>query len=168
MSQILLPPLLYRKDWVAQFDEMRTSPVEFIGTTISRLLDGRLATTARRPTRSTSRARSGDTTANHVKCQQHSLLPGRRSGRPPGRRWAQPVERMLCVQQWQPRRRVVVALPGSGNRGGRYRRRHLGQEQFWEYTRAINSCQRRARRATTIESYSGPRVAIGGGVDMLP
>ena len=25
-----------------------------------------------------------------------------------------------------------------------------------------------ARRATTVESYSDPRVAIGGGVDMLP
>ena len=39
---------------------------------------------------------------------------------------------MLCVQQWQPQRGLVVSLSGSGNRGGRCRRRHLGQEQFWE------------------------------------
>ena len=78
-----------------QFDAMRTSHVEFIGTTISRLLDGSSGYNGKEADPVDKPGAKWRTTANHVKCQQHSPLPGR--------------------------------PPGSGNRGGRYRRRHVAR-----------------------------------------
>ena len=92
-----------------QFDEMRTSHVEFIGTPSRGFWTG--AWFGKKTDPVTSRARSGDTAENHVRYQQHSSLPGRRSGRPPGRRCRQPWSRSY-VQQRQPR--ALRALEGRG------------------------------------------------------
>ena len=145
MSQILLPPMLYRKDRVVS--STRCAPAT--------------SSSSARP----SRARSGDTAENHVRYQQHSALPGRRSGRPPGRRCAQPVERdAMCatvatssrgggIAVWE--RQSWWALPATTFRPGTI----LGSHGH-SHTRAINSCQRRESNRSGLPPVRAP--GVGG------
>jgi len=119
---------------------------------------------ARRPTRSTSRARSGDTAENHVRYQQHSPLPGRL--RAPSRSTLQAtrVADAMCttvatssrgggIAVWE--RQSWWALPATTFRPGTI----LGSHGH-SHTRAINSCQRRESNRSGLPPVRAP--GVGG------
>jgi hypothetical protein len=111
-----------------QFDAMRTSHVEFIGTTISRLLDGSSGYNGKEADPVDSRARSGEPLQITLNASNiHHYLVGR------------------------PGAGIVVGVTGDDMWPGTI----LGSHGH-AHTRAINSCQRRARRETTVESYWVP------------
>jgi Mn-containing catalase len=96
------------KDLLQGVGTEEISHVELIGTTIARLLG--LSCLSGQQDRSPRRAggKGGHAAQDRLGYQQHPPLPGWRAGRPAGRCGGKPVERLVCLQQRQPRARPAL------------------------------------------------------------
>jgi Mn-containing catalase len=97
------------KDLLQGVGTEEISHVELIGTTIARLLDGSAAYQGNKTDPLDEPAgKGGHAAQDRLGYQQHPPLPGWRAGRPAGRCGGKPVERLVCLQQRQPRARSAL------------------------------------------------------------
>jgi Mn-containing catalase len=97
------------KDLLQGVGTEEISHVELIGTTIARLLDGSAAYQGNKTDPLDEPAgKGGHAAQDRLGYQQHPPLPGWRAGRPAGRCGGKPVERLVCLQQRQPRARPAL------------------------------------------------------------